>query len=252
MSRKTGIVTPPVAVNDTPRHLGVIALIFAFIFAVGGNQVVSAGGLNFFVWGDHILGTGSGNPPILMWGITGLFFGAMAGSVVIWRKYHIKFRWCLATIIPFLSLLFLLQAISDPLQIITPRPIVTAPDFLKVTPAVIPKRKRQNPARLAADTSARQIPVAPSCATQLGNVSIYTRTDSVNIYYRTANTQNGAWSTWRSKFVPQQGQFSLTDDGQVRANSLQYYYQAKSVWMRSAQDPFTLAICDKALVIDTY
>jgi hypothetical protein len=236
----------------------VLTVLFLFIMICFSYRIMAAGGLNLFVWGDHVLGVGSGNPPIVMWALAGLFLGAVTGSLVIWRKYHIKFQWCLLTIIPFLSVLSLLQVLSDPLQPIVPRPLAVAADSnqMKVVNSapVIVKRKRYKtvkPARSPA-TATKSVVAPAECAEQLADVSINARTDSVNIYYRMATYQHGPWGQWRSKFIPQQGQFSLTEEGQVRANSLQYYYETKSVFTRSAQNPYTRQLCEEPLVMETY
>jgi hypothetical protein len=236
----------------------VLTFIFLFIMTCFSYRILAAAGLNFFVWGDHVLGAGRGNPPILLWALAGLFLGAVAGSLVMWRKYHIKFQWCLGTLIPFLSVLVFLQVLSDPLQAITPRPLLAAVDSNQMhvvdSIPVKPKRRRHKPAKQVhlTDTAAQQTVAAVECTKLEAGISINARADSVNVFYRTASYQNGPWGPWKSKFIHQPGQFSLTDEGQVRANSLQYYYETKAVLTRSAQNPYTRLLCEGPLVIDTY
>jgi hypothetical protein len=256
---------PPVSIIPPPSAAGihpawVLALITLFLMICFGYHILAAAGLNFFVWGDHLFGAGA--PPIIMWILAGLFLGGVTGTIVFWRKYHTEFKWCLVAIIPFLLVLILLQTLSDPLQSFSPRPIAVVVDSSKQNeiisePVVITKRKKHKAAKLITktDTSSVDNQVAlknPDCTKQLAGISINARSDSVNVYYRTASYQNGPWGEWKSKFIPQQGQFSLTDEGLVKANGLQYYYECKSVLTRSAQNPYTRLLCEGQLVIDTY
>lgn len=244
-------LAPATAPEVTATQIWIVALIFGVVLILGAYQTVGAGGLNFFVWGDHLLG--NGEYPVMLWSLAGLFFGAMVGGLIVWRKYHIPFKWCLLAVVPFFSGLFLLQALSDPLGTITPRPLAVAgADSTRAvvadtTPLVHKQKKRAIKIPERADTT-----VVSGCGKKLGDITINARSDSVTIYYRTASYRNGPWSIWRSKFVPQQGQFALTDDGQVRANGLQYYYQTKLAQTRSVQDPYTKLLCDGELIIDTY
>jgi hypothetical protein len=249
------IKAPAVTAGSTAHQLGVVALIFGLIFISAGYQVVGAGGFNFFVWGDHILGNGS--RPVISWSLVGLLAGAMTGSLVIWRKYNIKFQWCLATIIPFLLILIVLEGLSGPLQSISPRPLVVTADAsstaIDSTYIKVPEKKQHRVVKPVVQVAAAREPVADDkCAGQMADVSVNTRTDSVNIYYRTSGYRDGPWGPWRAKFIPLQGEFALTEGGQVRANSLQYYYEIKSVLTRSAQNPYTRILCEGQLVIDTY
>lgn len=225
-----------------------------------GYSTLAATGLNFFVWGDHLFAGGAS--PVIMWFLFGILFGAMIGSLIFWRKYHVEFKWCLVTIIPFFSILLLLQLLSDPLQSFTPRPLAIAVDSSKtnetVSQPVQPlKRKKHKAAKVNIQTDAVSPGTQTStniqdCAKQTGSISVNVRTDSVNVYYRTAGYQNGPWGPWKSKFILQQGQFSLTDEEIIKANSLQYYYECKSVLTRSAQNPFTRHLCEGPLTIETY
>jgi len=231
----------------------VIVLMFCFSY-----RLVAMVGLNFFVWGDHLLGESNGNHPVALWAIAGVFLGAVVGSLVTWRKYHLKFQWCLATIIPFLFILFVLQALNDPLQSIVPSSLIVSAGSKPMDPVpsipVNVKRRRKHTSKATPQVvtpKSQAIPVN-DCVKEQAVVSIHARSDSVQIYYRTASYQQGPWSEWKSKFVPQQGQFSLTADDEVRANSLQYYYETKSVLTRSAQNPYTRLLCQGQLVIDTY
>jgi hypothetical protein len=264
---KSGGKTPGKPAVAAPASGGLspawtLTFIFMFVMICFGHQIVAAGSLNFFVWGDHLLGADRGNPPVLMWALLGLGIGAVTGSLVVWRKYHVQFRWCLATLVPLLLILILLQGWRDPLGAIEPRAVAVAVDSTRINavdpgPAT-PRRKKYSTRKKPAKTNkpivaTQQVSTSvQSCASQLTNVSIHARSDSVNIYYRTASYQDGPWGEWRSKFIPQQGHFSLTDGGLVRANSLQYYYESKSVMTRSAQTPYSRKLCDEELVIDTY
>jgi hypothetical protein len=242
--------------SSTKKQIGTVALIFVIVFVLAAYQVVAAAGLDFFVWGDHILG--DSNYPIVMWALAGLLLGAACGSLVIWRKYHIPLKWCIATVAPVLLTLFLLQVCHGPLSSIAPRPLAeTLVDSAKTiipdtTPSVHRRKKHSAWTHPLADTVKQTGSTRPECAKQMAEVSINARADSVNVYYRTAAYQHGPWGAWKSKFIPQQGQFSLTEDGPVRANTLQYYYEARSVLTRSAQNPYTRTLCDGQLVIDTY
>jgi len=252
----------PTADKGQPNASGlsqvwVLIFIFLIIMFCFAFRIMAAAGLNFFVWGDHLLGADQGRSPVFMWALAGLFPGAMIGSIVIWRKYRIKFQWCLVTIAPFLVMLFFLQVLSDPLQAIEPSPLAAAVDSARVkvpeSIPVIPKRHRHKVLKEVAPVdTAKEAPPPVACSNQQANISVNARTDSVNVYYRTAGRQDGPWSSWKSKFIPQQGQFSLTDDGPVLANGIQYYYEIKSVMSRSAQNPYTRQLCDGPLVIDTY
>ena len=243
------------ATTSTANQIGVVALIFAFVFVSAGYQLVSAGAVNFFVWGDHILGSSS--HPVLPWVFVGLLAGAMTGSLVMWRKYRIHFKWCLLTIIPFFSVLTILHALSSPLQSILPRPIAVTTDSTLVDTSTnvttsVRKKRRSVKTEVPIDSNAERVEEVEACAEQIANVTINARTDSVNIYYRTAGTKDGNWGPWQSKFIPHQGEFALAEGGQVKANSLQYYYEIKSVLTRSAQNPYVRILCEGPLVIDTY
>lgn len=249
------IITTASATTSSANQIGIVALIFGLVFISAGYQVVSAGAINFFVWGDHILGNSA--RPVIPWALVGLFAGAMTGSLVMWRKYRIHFKWCLLTIIPFFSVLTILHVLSSPLQSILPRPLVVTSDSTSVdtnAKVITPVRKKNHAIKTGApiDSNAEQVEEVEACAEQMANVSVNARTDSVNIYYRTAEVKDGPWGPWKSKFIPHQGEFALTDGGQVRANSLQYYYEINSVLTRSAQNPYTRILCEGELVIDTY
>jgi hypothetical protein len=228
-----------------------LSFVFLFIMCCFGYRLVAAAGLNFFVWGDQTFGAGYGAPPVLGWGMAGLLFGAVTGSLISWRKFHLEFRWCLVTIIPFFLMLFVAQAWSDPLATIEPRPVAVSSDSIKtetlVPPAVLAVRRKPKVGK-----PAKQVAQVESCQKESAPVSIHARSDSVQIYYRIAGHHGGDWGTWRSKFVPQQGEFALTAEGAVTANRLQYYYEIKSVLTRSPQNPYTRELCDGPLVIDTY
>jgi hypothetical protein len=236
----------------------VLALIAGLLMICFSYHLIAMVGLNFFVWGDHILGESRGERPVIMWAIAGVFLGAVVGSLVIWRKYHIKFQWCLATIIPFTFILVMLQSLSDPLQSVEPRPLVVVADsnhteLVAATPVRVKKRRRHTAKAVQQVVVPKhQAAAVNDCVKEQAMVIIHARSDSVHIYYRTADYQHGPWSEWKSKFVPQQGQFSLTADDEVRVNSLQYYYEIRSVLTRSAQNPYTRLLCEGQLVIDTY
>lgn len=241
--------------TSTANQIGVVALIFGLVFISAGYQIVSAGAINFFVWGDHILGNSA--RPVLPWALVGLFAGAMMGSLVMWRKYRINFKWCLLTLIPFFSVLTILHVLSSPLQSIIPRPLVVTTDSTVADTGTdiitsVRKKRRSVKTEVPIDSNAERVEEVEACAEQLANVSVNARTDSVNIYYRTTEVRDGSWGPWKSKFIPHQGEFSLTDGGPVRANSLQYYYEINSVLTRSAQNPYQRVLCEGELVIDTY
>jgi hypothetical protein len=229
----------------------VLVLLLAFYRAVG------AAAYNFFVWGDHLLSAYGGNP-VVLWALPGLAIGAVTGSLAMWKKYHIRFGWCLVTILPFLLAMTLLQVLSAPLQAIAPRPLVDAADTAKMRPdstvTTIKHKKRRFPVKkqIVADTGTAAIQVIPSCAQDLKPVSVMVRSDSVSIHYRTASYQNGPWSDWKVKFIAQAGQYLLMDNGQVTANGIEYYYEIRSALTRSAEDPFKKELCNGPLTIDTY
>ncbi|OCX54275.1 hypothetical protein BEL04_08435 [Mucilaginibacter sp. PPCGB 2223] len=229
------VSVPTKAPEVTAQQIWIVALIFGVVLIFGAYPTVSAGAINFFTWGDHLLG-GSAYP-VLCWILGGLFFGLALGSLVIRRKYHIPLRWCLPAAAPFVLGLVLLQAFSDPMGSIVPRPLPPAPDTTAVkvadtTPVVHIRRKHQ-----LTDTS---------CTGRLAELSINSRSDSVTLYYRTRRRSGGPWSAWKSKFIQQQGQFPLPG----HANSLQYYYESKSGTGKSAEDPYTKTLCEGELVVE--
>ncbi|PTQ92423.1 hypothetical protein C8P68_11223 [Mucilaginibacter yixingensis] len=245
--------------TTTVKPFWVLLGLFIFIFSVLGYQLMAAGSYNFFVWGDHLLGADLGNPPVVMWLLAGAFLGAGAGALVIWRKYQVSLKWCLATVLPVMLLFFILELVASPLTTVEPRSLPIAKDTTTTTTS--PTQAYSAPI-IRSHHRPKHVPPAPpvkpveppedACAVQLADININARTDSVQVYYRIAMQRDGAWSAWRSKFIPQQGQFRLTEDGPVKANRIQYYYEIKSVLSRSAQNPYTRMLCDGQLVIDTY
>lgn len=247
-------VPKPTTAGSWPPLL-VIVLIVVFIFATAGYQLVSAAGYNFFVWGDHLLGAGIQPQPVIRWAIAGFLFGCVAGSIVIWRKYRLKFQWSLISVILLVLLVAGLQYTRSPFEAVEPRPLGTVADTSSARPQdSVVHFDRPKTTKIGKVSRPEITPVVPkaSCLTQLADISINARGDSVTIYYRTAAGDDCSWSDWKTKFIPQQGQFALTDDGPVRANKLQYYYEVKSVFTRSAQNPYARALCDGPLVMDTY
>ena len=234
-----------------------VTLVVIFVLLLAFYRAVGAAAYNFFVWGDHLLGAHGGNP-IVLWVLPGLAIGAITGSLVMWKKYHIRFSWCLLTILPFLLAMTLLQVFSPPLQAITPRPLVNAADSVKMRPdstvtTIKHKKRRSNiKKQIVTDTGTAAVQVIPPCAQDQKPVSVTVRSDSVSIHYRTASYQNGPWSDWKVKFIAQPGQYLLMDNGQVTANGIEYYYEIRSALTRSAEDPFKKALCDGPLTIDTY
>lgn len=233
-----------------------VTLVVIFVLLLAFYRAVGAAAYNFFVWGDHLLGAYGGNPAVL-WTLPGLAIGAMTGSLVMWKKYHIRFGWCLVTILPFLLAMSLLQIRSAPLQAITPRPLVNAADTAKMRPdstvSTIKHKKKHFPVKkIVTDTGAAASQVIPPCAQDQKPVSVTVRSDSVSIHYRTASYKNGPWSDWKVKFIAQAGQYLLMDNGQVTANGIEYYYEIRSALTRSAEDPFKKELCDGPLTIDTY
>jgi len=236
----------------------VTALCFLLVMNCFAYRIMAAAGLNFFVWGDHVFGAGGRLWPVLTWSVAGLALGAVTGSVVFWRKYHISFKRCLVLIVPIVLLLYFFRASSGPLGTVIPAPLALAADTQKImgpAPVQISPRRKQHrtrkPARKA-DTALNAAEPVPECERGSGEITINARTDSVNIYYRLSAYKDAPWGPWRSKFIAQQGQFSLTEDGPVFSNGLQYYYENHSVLTRSAQNPYTKILCDGPLVIDTY
>ena len=80
------------------------------------QKPIGALSVNFFTVTDHLLAVHTAIPPFLMWGILGLFLGAIVGSLVIWAKYKLAFKWNLLSIGAFLFLLLILFVLSAPLS----------------------------------------------------------------------------------------------------------------------------------------
>lgn len=251
----TTIPVPKTPTAGSWRPLLVIALIVVFIFATAGYQLVSAAGYNFFVWGDHLLGAGIQPQPVIRWAIAGFLCGCVAGTIVIWQKYQLNFQWSLISVLLLLLLVAGLQNFRAPFESVVPRPLGTVADASAARPKdPVVHFDRPKAPKISKVSQPVSTPVVPkaSCLTQLADISINARGDSVTIYYRMATGDDGSWSDWKTKFIPQQGQFALTDDGPVRANKLQYYYEVRSVFTRSAQNPYARSLCDGPLVMDTY
>lgn len=80
------------------------------------QKLIGAFSVNFFTVIDRLLEIHPAIPPFLMWGILGLFVGAIVGSLVIWAKYKLAFKWNLLSIGALIFLLLVLFIISAPLS----------------------------------------------------------------------------------------------------------------------------------------
>lgn len=80
------------------------------------QKPIGALSVNFFTVVDRLLAIHQAIPPFIMWGILGVFVGAIAGSLVIWAKYKLAFKWNLLSIGAFLFLLLILFILSAPLS----------------------------------------------------------------------------------------------------------------------------------------
>lgn len=245
--------------QDTAGQITVVSIVIILIFLFAAYRLVGAAARNFFVWGDHILGSGHSPWPLVKWAAAGIPFGAVVGSIVIWKKYRIKFKWCLAPLIPFFLVVFCLHSLSGPFKAFELPTLTAVADSVKEIPGNNEMPVTVKEAKMSSKKSTKSRNVSRhvemplnSCIKDQAVVTINARSDSVEIHYRTASYQNGPWGAWKSKFIPQQGQFSLTDGGPVSANSLQYYFEIKSVLTRSAQNPYSRQLCEGQLVIDTY
>lgn len=80
------------------------------------QKLIGAFSVNFFTAIDNILEIHPAVPPVLMWAIYGLFVGAIAGSLVIWAKYKLAFKWNFLAIGVFIVVTYLLFILSSPLS----------------------------------------------------------------------------------------------------------------------------------------
>lgn len=89
-------------------------LIIGFVVLILVHKPIGALCVNFFTIIDHILEIHPGISPFFMWGILGLLFGAIAGSLVMFKKYRLAFKWNLISIGFFLLVFGTLFAFSSP------------------------------------------------------------------------------------------------------------------------------------------
>lgn len=86
-----------------------------FLFLALIHNLVGAFSINFFTTLDNTLKISEQISPIVMWGILGLLIGAVVGSLVIWKKYNLEFKWNFISIGVLTLFVFTLVATSSPL-----------------------------------------------------------------------------------------------------------------------------------------
>lgn len=93
----------------------VVGLIVGIVVLFMLRHLIGAVSVNFFTAVDHILEIHRSLSPVLMWGILGLFMGAIAGSLVMWQKYKLAMKWNFISIGVFVLFILVLAALSSPL-----------------------------------------------------------------------------------------------------------------------------------------
>ncbi|EDM35361.1 hypothetical protein PBAL39_12865 [Pedobacter sp. BAL39] len=248
------------ASNAKKKHTWKYVLLFLFIL-VALHNVLGALSYNAFVILDNIFSSFGAGSPVFMWSLVGSFLGIILGSVVASRKFKLGKIVNLLSCLPVVVLIFSLLLGTGPFTQITPRPDVYAEKSTADTvdaPAIVskvrlPVQRRKKLKAVDAKVKREDIPARLACEERTAVVSVTVRSDSLRFFYRTAKVKGGEWSDWESIFIPQPGQYALSGpQGKVKANSIQYYYEAKLEATRSAADPFSRSLCTGVLSIDTY
>lgn len=89
-------------------------LIIGFVILIMANKPIGAFCVNFFTVIDHVLQIHPGISPFFMWGVSGLLFGAIAGSLVMFKKYRLAIKWNLVPVGFFVLVFGALFAFSSP------------------------------------------------------------------------------------------------------------------------------------------
>lgn len=87
---------PAAAKNKTKHRL--ILVLFLIFLIIAFRLPLGAFSYNLFVLGDHLLKFSEAIPPFIVWGIAGLFIGAIVGSFVVSKKYKLPLKWNLPAI----------------------------------------------------------------------------------------------------------------------------------------------------------
>ncbi|MES2275972.1 MAG: hypothetical protein V4592_08115 [Bacteroidota bacterium] len=254
---------PPVVVPSSPstNHHLTIGLIAVVIVLLICHTWVAAAGLNFYTWGDHLMG-GAAKSPIGVWVLGGIFAGGAAGAVVMSLKYQLRRSFWIVPVAGFVLLITLMASLAEPMSILQPVQVTVVPAGdtarAKAVSQPVQRYRRHHQTAVLTDTSvAPFVDEQPKAAvadilTEQAEISIHARTDSVWLHYRTRATHAGAWSDWQEKFIPSAGQSLLTSDELVKAHALEWWYEVGGTSTRSAASPFRKDHCDGVLVIDTY
>lgn len=121
----------PAKKNNPYFIIGVILLLVLLIL----RNFIGAMSINLLTLTDHLLNINSSVSPILMWGIFGMFLGAIAGSLAIWKKYKLAFKWNYISIGLLSLFLIVLIAVRSPMGVATVPGVfetAEATDFVEV------------------------------------------------------------------------------------------------------------------------
>ena len=75
--------------NNSSFIIGIIILLVFLLL----RDYIGALSINILTIIDHLLNLNARLSPILMWGIMGILLGAVAGSLTVWKKYKLAFKW---------------------------------------------------------------------------------------------------------------------------------------------------------------
>jgi len=101
----------------TNRFFTYCVIIFFVLLIL--QKTVGAFSINFFTIIDHLLNINDHVAPIFMWGVLGIFTGTIIGSLVVWKKYRLAFKWNYISFGALGLFILLLLMISSPMGIVS-------------------------------------------------------------------------------------------------------------------------------------
>jgi len=106
--------TQPAVAAKKNNSFFIIGVLILLVFLLLRNYI-GALSINILTVIDHFLNLNARLSPILMWGAMGILLGAIAGSLTVWKKYKLAFKWNFISIGLLGIFVIILIAMSSPM-----------------------------------------------------------------------------------------------------------------------------------------